>query len=91
MLFFFLVSTLRYLLYGIRTAEEAIAVSDLVSGPFLTEPVVNAVYFSVITFTTSPPWRVTVGVSRWMAMVETFFGTLLIVLLGYVLGHREQL
>lgn len=90
MIFLFLASTLTYLLYGIQTAEEAIPIFDLVSRPFLTESVVNAVYFSVVTFTTSPPWTVSVGVSQWVAMVETFLGTLLVVLLGYVLGNREQ-
>lgn len=91
MLFLFLASTLTYLLYGINTADEAIPFSDLVSRPVLTDFVVNTVYFSVVTFTTSPPGPVSVEVSQWMAMVETFLGTLLIVLLGYVLGHREQI
>lgn len=91
MLYLFLISTLTYVLYGIQTAKEATPISDLVSKPFLTESVVNAFHFSVITFTTSPPWTVSVGVSRAVAMVETFLGTLLIVLLGYVLGNREQI
>jgi len=91
MLLLFLVSSLTYLLNGIRTAEEAIRISELMSRPFLTESVVNTVYFSVVTFTTSPPWTVFVEVSQWMAMIETFLGTLLIVLLGYVLGHRDQI
>lgn len=91
MLTLLLVSTLIYLLYGIQSPGEAIPLSDLVSRPFLSESVVNAVYFSVITFTTSPPGPVWGGVSQAMATIETFLGTLLIVLLGYVLGHREQI
>lgn len=53
----------------------------------------NSLYYSVITFTTSPPGpHPPPGglLTEITAMIETFAGTLLIVLLGYVLGNREQ-
>ena len=50
----------------------------------------NSMYYSVVTFTTAPPHPPTETATRMVAMVETFLGTLLIVLLGYVLGIRER-
>lgn len=52
----------------------------------------NSVYYSMMTFTTAaPPTSPPDGLfTQMLTMVETFFGTLLIVLLGYVLGNREQ-
>lgn len=47
----------------------------------------RALYYSIVTFTTSPP---PLGLASIMAGIETFAGTALIVLLGYVLGTREQ-
>lgn len=52
----------------------------------------NPLTYSTITFATSPP-RPTGSLPMWVrfvANVETLAGTLLIVLLGFVLGNREQ-
>lgn len=50
-----------------------------------------SLYYSIVTFTTAPPSSPPGGLFvEATAMVETFVGTLLIVLLGYVLGNREQ-
>lgn len=47
--------------------------------------------YSVLAFTVAPPPPMPSGVSpKYMMMIETFFGTLSIVLLGYILGNREQ-
>jgi uncharacterized protein YjbI with pentapeptide repeats len=54
--------------------------------------VVDPLTYSTITFATSPP-RPTGSLPIWarfVANVETFVGTLLIVSLGFVLGNREQ-
>jgi hypothetical protein len=46
--------------------------------------------YSVLAFTVAPP-SVPPGLpTQIVVMFETFFGTLSIVLLGYVLGNREQ-
>jgi hypothetical protein len=52
----------------------------------------NSLYYSIVTFTAAPP-----GLdpppglfAKVTAILETFLGTLLIVVLGYVLGAREQ-
>jgi uncharacterized protein YjbI with pentapeptide repeats len=46
--------------------------------------------FSVLAFTVAPP-RIPEGLGlQIVMMVETFFGTLSIVLLGYILGNRER-
>jgi hypothetical protein len=52
----------------------------------------DSVYHSVVTFTTAPPpgSAPTIGFVRAVELIETFGGTLLIVLLGYVLGNRER-
>lgn len=51
----------------------------------------DSLYFSVVTFTTSPPPEPALsGISRFVAGVETFLGTTAIVFLGYVLGTRER-
>jgi uncharacterized protein YjbI with pentapeptide repeats len=49
-------------------------------------------YYSVVTFVTAPPHPPSgVGiVTRAAVLLETYIGTALIVLLGYVLGTREQ-
>jgi hypothetical protein len=70
-------ATTVYWFYGIQGTEAA-------------RTFVDTLYFSIVTFTTSPPIHITVEISKWAAMVETFLGTLMIVLLGYVLGNREQ-
>lgn len=52
----------------------------------------ESLYYSIVTFTTAPPDAPPSGlVTKATAMFETFGGTLLIVLLGYVLGNREQI
>ena len=54
--------------------------------------IADSVYYSVVTFTTAPPPgdEPTMPVVRAVELIETFGGTLLIVLLGYVLGNRER-
>lgn len=53
---------------------------------------VDSLYYSVVTFTTSPPAQPepTGLVMRIVAGVETFAGTVAIIFLGYVLGTRER-
>lgn len=46
--------------------------------------------YSVKTFTTSPGDWPADTVTQIVVMVETFFGTLLIILLGYVPSNRER-
>lgn len=46
--------------------------------------------YSLSTFTTSPPVQPTNPLTRFVVNVETFAKTLLTVLLGYILGNREQ-
>jgi len=50
----------------------------------------DSLYYSVVTFTTSPPSPPTTEFSRIVAGIETFAGTAAIVFLGYVLGTRER-
>lgn len=51
----------------------------------------ESLYYSIVTFTTAPPSPPPDDlITKTTAMIETFGGTLLIVLLGYVLGNREQ-
>lgn len=49
-----------------------------------------SLYYSVVTFTTSPPETPPSGLTRIVAGIETFAGTAAIVLLGYVIGTRER-
>lgn len=83
--------------YGVRVSQVVVnmvllfSVSTawyLVVG--LEGSVPRTVSYSVITFTTSPPGIPDGGATQVVAMIETFFGTLLIVLLGYVLSNRER-
>lgn len=47
--------------------------------------------YSVLAFTVAPPPPMpSGGLTQLVMMVETFFGTLSIVLMGYILGNREQ-
>ena len=47
--------------------------------------------FSVLSFTVAPPTPLPSGTFvQGVVMIETFFGTLSTVLLGYILGNREQ-
>jgi hypothetical protein len=50
-------------------------------------------YYSVVTFVTAPPHPPTeVGpITRAIVLGETYVGTALIVLLGYVLGTRDRI
>lgn len=56
----------------------------------------SPIYYSVVTFTTSPPWHPSsfagdgLPVLRYVALFETYTGTALTVLLGYVLGNRAR-
>jgi len=50
----------------------------------------DSLYYSVVTFTTSPPSPPETELSRLVAGIETFAGTAAIVFLGYVLGTRER-
>jgi len=54
--------------------------------------IADPVYYSVVTFTTAPPVdsEPTIPLVGALALVETFGGTLLIVLLVYILGNRER-
>jgi hypothetical protein len=52
--------------------------------------VLESLYYSIITFTTSPPEPPRGTVMQIIAGIETFTGTLLTVFLGYVLGTREK-
>jgi hypothetical protein len=52
----------------------------------------ESLYYSIVTFTTAPPSPPPNSiVTEAVAMCETFGGTLLIVILGYVLGNRERI
>lgn len=55
-------------------------------------PLKRSLYYSIVTFTTSPKSQPCNGalIPYIVAMVETVTGTLFIVLLGYVFGKREQ-
>ncbi|OYR45262.1 pentapeptide repeat-containing protein [Halorubrum sp. Hd13] len=50
----------------------------------------RSLYYSVVTFTTSPPDPPASGLTSVVAGIETFAGTAAIVFLGYVLGTRER-
>jgi uncharacterized protein YjbI with pentapeptide repeats len=50
----------------------------------------NNISYSVLAFTVAPP-KIPSGVgSQVMMMIETFLGTLSIVVLGYILGNRQR-
>ncbi|OYR48832.1 hypothetical protein DJ73_18840 [Halorubrum sp. Ea1] len=51
----------------------------------------SSMYYSVVTFTTSPPYTPPTGLPSVVAGVETFAGTAAIVFLGYILGSRERI
>ncbi len=86
----------RYLTgYGVRVKRIGLVMVLLFSVCTLWyeySGIPNSVYYSIMTFTTAaPPTSPPSGTfTQLLTMVETFFGTLLIVLLGYVLGNREQ-
>jgi len=47
--------------------------------------------YSAITFTTAMPHIPSGRITQFVAITETFFGTLFTILLGYILGSRESL
>lgn len=66
----------------------AVAAVAYAFDPGISEPI----YYSVVTFTTAPPVDSdpTLPLVDAIALIETFGGTVLIVLLGYILGNRER-
>jgi hypothetical protein len=54
------------------------------------DTIADNVSYSVLAFTVAPPSIPSGIATKIVMMVETFFGTLSIVLLGYVLGNRER-
>lgn len=50
----------------------------------------QSLYYSIVTFTTSPPSKPTSSIMQAIASFETIAGTTAIVFLGYVLGARER-
>lgn len=56
----------------------------------------GSLYYSVVTFVTSPPHPppspggLKGNVTQTIVLFETYFGTVLIILLGYVLSNRDQ-
>ena len=54
-------------------------------------PIGDSLYYSIVTFTTSPPSPPPNVFTRIVAGFETFAGTAAIVFLGYVLGTRERI
>ncbi|TQQ80076.1 pentapeptide repeat-containing protein [Halonotius roseus] len=88
----------RYLIgYGVRVRTLAVwmvflfLASTLVYINFgVEESIIANVSYSVRAFTVAPPRAPVARIPHIVMMIETFFGTLSIVLLGYVLGNREQ-
>jgi uncharacterized protein YjbI with pentapeptide repeats len=82
--------------YGVRPATLALwmlglfAVSTLWYLVSLDGSHLSNVSYSVLAFTVAPPRVPSGSLTQFVVMVETFFGTLSIVLLGYVLGNRER-
>lgn len=81
--------------YGVRLRwiiATMMAIYLLSSLFYITQgmPFYEALYFSIVTFTTSPPRAPPSGISNAVAGIETIVGTTAIVFLGYVLGTRER-
>ena len=84
--------------YGIRVRRLMtwmvilfiISTSVYVTNDIGGETAVNSLSYSVQAFTVAPPSIPNGRFQQAVVMTETFFGTLSIVLLGYVLGNREQ-
>jgi len=55
------------------------------------DTVLNNLTYSAVAFTAAPPGIPSGSITQLIVMIETFFGTLLIVLFGYILGNREQI
>lgn len=81
--------------YGVSLVRLGAVMAGLFvvsSAVYFAAGIEHSVHYSIATFVGSspagdPPSRVW---AEWVAMGETFAGTVLIVLLGYVLGNREQ-
>jgi len=80
--------------YGVQVSKIGLVILLLMSLStvvYYRAGIPNPVYYSVVTFTTSPPSPPSGGtLTKIVAIAETFLGTLLIVLMGYILGNREQ-
>ncbi|EMA24630.1 pentapeptide repeat-containing protein [Haloarcula argentinensis DSM 12282] len=76
MVILFLISTAVYVSMGVE------------------DTLIGNISYSVLAFTVAPPKVPTkvpfILCTQFIMMVETFFGTLSIVLLGYILGNRER-
>ncbi len=82
--------------YGVSVTRVTLVMLVLLvgsTGVYALGDVQDPLAYSVVAFTTAAPLATlpTNPVLRTTALVETFFGTLLIILLGYILGNREQL
>ncbi|SDD46334.1 hypothetical protein SAMN05192552_102425 [Natrinema hispanicum] len=78
--------------YGIRLWPIVVVMLGLYLGSaawYSWVGVENSLYYSIVTFTTAPPGEPPAR-AQLVSMAETLLGTLFIVLLGYVLGNREQ-
>jgi len=81
--------------YGVQLLPIGVLMSALLLGSasiywWAGMNVQQSLYYSIVTFTTSPPSPPKPGVMKLVAGIETFLGTTAIVFLGYVLGTREQ-
>lgn len=82
--------------YGIRLRRilsSIIFIFIISTAAYYFAGVRQGLLYSIITFTTSPPGQTPYDYPifiRFIAGLETFVGTLLIVLLGFVLGNRER-
>lgn len=54
------------------------------------DTLIDNISYSVLAFTVAPPRVPSEAGAQLIMMIETFFGTLFIVLMGYILGNREQ-
>lgn len=83
--------------YGVRVSYLAgwMAILFLLSTLWylrtgVEDTILNNFTYSIIAFTAAPPDIPSENITQLVVMAETFLGTLLIVLLGYILGNREQ-
>lgn len=54
------------------------------------DSLIETMSYSVITFTTTPPFRPDGFLLQAVMMVEAFFGTLSLITLGYIFSNRER-
>lgn len=84
--------------YGVRVRRLLATMAILFVGStavYLTygvggDAAIDTISYSVQAFTVAPPTAPEQFLPHVVMMIETFFGTLSIVLLGYVLSNREQ-